>query len=620
MRQKKNSCVIPRPPERRSRAGGASNPVVAVVNRIFPTRAGRFFIPLRRIQNDTELFLLKSIRNTTISFAFFLMFLSGCAGQRPPEGGPVDSVPPEIISVYPTPQTTNFADKKIVLEFSEYVDRRSVEEAIFISPNIQDKEFDWSGTEVELIFHEELRKNTTYVITVGTDVRDVRASNRMANAFSLSFSTGEKIDNGMITGKVFDEIPDGVMIFSYRLNDIDADTLDPKYTKPDYLTQTGKDGEFRLTNIAPGTYRLLAVRDEFRNLLYDPETDAVGTTEDVTLTESDSVKSGLKFIIAKEDTTAPRIVSAQPIDGIHLAVQFSEPMDTTTMRGSSFTITDTLGSSQIKVLDLFPTNFQLTTFILITDEQRGDSLYLLHVKESVKDKTGYGMSLLARNKLFTGSALKDTIPASILFLSVKDSSSKIFSNDSIIVRFSDVVSRAQADSIFRISRYKDSSFVPVSFTWMNPAAVSIKPATPFTINETYSLSIVWNYLTDRAGNVRKDSVTSVQFSIDDPENYGSIEGSFAGFGNETPVIQAENIVDKKQSKRKVKTSASGKFVFNRLPEGRYVLKAFDDLNKNFTHDAGKPFPFIGAERFSHYKDTIRVRPRWPVDGVMFREK
>ncbi|MEW6061331.1 MAG: Ig-like domain-containing protein, partial [Bacteroidota bacterium] len=113
---------------------------------------------------------------------------SGCAGQRPPEGGPVDSTPPEIISVYPAPQTTHFNDSKVVFEFSEYVDRRSVEEAIFISPSIEQKEFKWSGTEVELYFLEELKKNTTYVITVGTDVRDVRAGNRMAKSYSLSFS------------------------------------------------------------------------------------------------------------------------------------------------------------------------------------------------------------------------------------------------------------------------------------------------------------------------------------------------------------------------------------------------------------------------------------------------
>ncbi|MBI2428266.1 MAG: Ig-like domain-containing protein [Ignavibacteriales bacterium] len=506
------------------------------------------------------------------------------------------------------------------MEFSEYVDRRSTEEAIFISPNIQDKEFDWSGTEVELIFHEELRKNTTYVITIGTDVRDVRASNRMANSFSLSFATGDKIDNGMITGKVFDEKPDGVMIFSYRLNDIKADTLDPKYTKPDYLTQTGKDGEFRLTNIAPGMYRLFAVRDEFRNLLYDPETDGVGTTDDVTLTESDSMKSGLKFIIAKEDTTAPRITSAQPVDGSHLSVQFSEPMDTTTIRSSSFAITDTMGRTLVNVLELFPTNFQLTAYTLITDRQYGDSLYLLHVQETVKDKAGYGMSPLAQSKLFTGSGVQDTIPASILFLSIKDSSSKIFSDNSIMVRFSDVIRRAQADSIFRILRNKDSSSVPCIFTWLDPAAVSVKPTIPFAVNETYSLSIVWNYIADLAGNMRKDSITTVQFSIDDPENYGSIEGNFAGFRSETSVIQTENIVDKKQPQKKVKTSAAGKFSFSRLPEGRYVLKAFDDLNKNFMHDAGKPFPFLRAEQFSHYKDTIRVRPRWPVDGVIFKEK
>lgn len=571
------------------------------------------------VQNDKELNLLTSIVKTALSIAFCFMLLSGCAGQRMPEGGPVDAAPPEIISVYPSPQTINFADNKIVVEFSEYVDRRSVEEAIFISPNIEEKEFDWSGTEVELAFNEELRKNTTYVITIGTDVRDVRAGNRMSNAFTLSFSTGNKIDKGLIAGKVYDENPDGVMIFSYRLNDIKVDTLNPVKTKPDYLTQSGKDGNFRLTNIASGTYRLFAVRDEYRNLLYDPETDAAGTADDVTLTETDTMRLGIKFTVAKEDTTPPRIVSAQTSDNRHVAVVFSEPLDSSTIARNSFIISDTVGKNILSVQNVFPNNFQFNAFTLVTEKQTADSLYLLHVQNVVKDKSGFQISPLAQNKLFTGSAVRDTLPPSIISFTIKDSATKIFSDDSIVVMFSDAAIQTN-DSAFSLTRKRDSSNVLFTAAWVNPDVVSIKPRFPLQINERYALTFRWNFLKDGAGNSWKDSSTVASFSVDDPENYGSIEGSFAGFSGESAVIEAQNIADKKQTVKKVKADLHGKFSLQRLTEGKYVLKAFDDVNMNFIHDAGSPFPFVRSEQFSYYQDTIRVRARWPVDGVMFKEK
>ncbi|MBW7887529.1 MAG: hypothetical protein H3C35_04090, partial [Bacteroidetes bacterium] len=53
---------------------------------------------------------------SSIPFFLMLLFLFGCAGQRPPEGGPVDTVPPEIISVYPAPNTTHFKEDRVALE------------------------------------------------------------------------------------------------------------------------------------------------------------------------------------------------------------------------------------------------------------------------------------------------------------------------------------------------------------------------------------------------------------------------------------------------------------------------------------------------------------------------
>lgn len=547
------------------------------------------------------------------------ILLAGCAGQRPPEGGPLDTEPPEIISVYPEPNTVQFTDDNVAFEFSEYVDRRSVEEAIFISPDIADVEFDWGSTEVEMIFHEPLRANTTYVITVGTDVSDVRNRNRMAKAFTLSFSTGENIDNGMITGRVYDDNPQGVMIFSYRTDGLNTDTLNPVITKPDYITQTGNDGVFALTNLAAGTYRLFAVRDEYRNLLYDPETDAAGTADDVTITLTDSLADNMKFIIAKEDTTPPRITSVTAPDNRHVTVQFSEPLDSASVDIRRFFIHDTAGIAPLAVEAIFPNRTPANSYTLLTAPQPADSILLLSV-DSVRDLAGFVITPLARQKQFKGSPVPDTMPPALLYSEIIDGKKMLLPGAPINLVFSDFLLPAEYDSTFRMVRRKDSSSVPITVHRTGPAAVRIRTVSLPTVDERYALLIRLDSIRDHSMNHFADSTAALDFMIDDPERYGSIEGSFAGFGTDaTAVVQARNIGDKNQKPASVAVNDFGQFAFPLLPEGRYVLKAFEDRNSNGVHDGGRVFPYVPSEKFVMYRDTIRVRPRWPVDGVVIRK-
>ena len=109
-------------------------------------------------------------------------------------------MPPEIVKTFPQNKTTLFHDRSIKLKFSKYVDQRSVQESIFISPYVGKPEYDWSGKEVEVLFPDTLHDSTTYVVNVGTDVVDLTNKNRMAHAFTLAFSTGSTIDSAAIEG------------------------------------------------------------------------------------------------------------------------------------------------------------------------------------------------------------------------------------------------------------------------------------------------------------------------------------------------------------------------------------------------------------------------------------
>ncbi|MGH7602072.1 MAG: Ig-like domain-containing protein, partial [bacterium] len=151
-----------------------------------------------------------------------LMILSACAREGFPPGGPEDRTPPQLVETAPAKNATRVPlSAHLEFTFSEKIDHASFEQALFISPapaQDEDKKlrFRWRGLRVEVIFPDSLRRERTHVVTLGTDVRDLR-NNRLANAFSLAFSTGDSIDTGEINGKIFHEKPAGVLILAYLL-------------------------------------------------------------------------------------------------------------------------------------------------------------------------------------------------------------------------------------------------------------------------------------------------------------------------------------------------------------------------------------------------------------------
>ncbi len=562
------------------------------------------------------------MRTSVFSFASALIFFVGCAGQRPPEGGPVDFSPPEITSVSPASNTVRFSGNRFSLEFNKYVDHRSVEESIFISPYVGDLEFDWSGRDVEATFPSPLRKNTTYVITIGTDVVDINNHNRMASAYTLAFSTGDQIDGGEIGGRVFDEKPEGVMIFAYRLNDINPDTLNPMTLKPDYITQTGKEGTYSLSHLATGIYRLLAVRDEYRNLLYDPEADAVGLPPgDVLLTTTDTLRAGINFQLQVEDTTAPRLLSARSLNARHVVLKFSESLDTSSVLFRNFSITDTLRGSSVLIDNAFADLTLPSSVTLLTEKQKDSAAYLLSV-DGVKDLAGHTINTKANSFMFLGTAAADTLPPRLIFTPITDSNYIARQDEHIRFDFDDALQQSSARSAFRMFG-KDSIAVPLVMTWNTPASFNLVPEKLLLPNERYTIMLRYDSLRSWIGNHWIDSVQRFTFNTIDPEQLSSIEGTVSDADTLLPnryVVEAMNITNTKQKPVSVHIERGKPFMLPQLLEGQYSLMAFQDVNGNSAYDAGKPFPFVPAERFAVYPDTIKVRARWPIDGVVIRLK
>ena len=549
-----------------------------------------------------------------------------CAHQGSPSGGPVDKIPPEIIRVYPEKHTLHYRDSKLAIEFSKYVDRRSVEGSIFISPSLGALAFDWGGKDVEIGFAGSLRDNTTYILTVGTDVVDMRNRNRMANAYSLAFSTGDHIDSGTVAGRVLDAKPEGVMVFGYRLNDMNPDTLDPSHSEPDYLTQTGKDGSFVLGYLKLGRYRLLAVRDEYKNLLYDKQTDEYGTAQfDISLSADKPLLRGIQFKITREDTTVPFLSNARALDRNHVLLRFSKQMDTSGADYNNVSMFDTTSGEGIRVVDLSfvprsatPTGevVQPSEAELVTADQDSLKMYRVTVR-GFKDTDGNPLREHLATCLFAGSSVPDTIKPAVSFMNVSEGSKNLLRGDSIQIRFSEPIQISRFSGGFALVD-SGGKVVRGKLIWRNSMAVTFVPESLFAFGMPYKISVVLDSVVDAAGNAYRDSTRTVKFRAIDESLLGSIRGTVlvdSAVVTGSIVVIAAPISRNDARLRQLILARPGEFAFDELQEGKYVLSAFNDADGNGIYSFGKPFPFKAAERFTLYPDTLKVRARWPLEGV-----
>jgi hypothetical protein len=100
---------------------------------------------------------------------------------------------------------------------------------------------------------------------------------------------------------------------------------------------------------------------------------------------------------------------------------------------------------------------------------------------------------------------------------------------------------------------------------------------------------------------------------------GNIKGTITyKFMNEI-VVEAKSITSAKST---FVISTDGKFEFQNLESGKYVLKAFENKNELSPeiYFSGVWKPYNTAATYGIYGDTLDVRSRWDIEGVIFEIK
>ncbi|MCP4705010.1 MAG: Ig-like domain-containing protein, partial [candidate division Zixibacteria bacterium] len=192
-----------------------------------------------------------------------ITLLLSCAEVSGPPGGPRDETAPTISSTMPISGMVNVpVGNQITITFSERITTKDVEEAIFITPRPDGEvKYSWKKTSLLITLPNYFKSNTTYVISIGTEMKDLRG-NKLEESFSFAFSTGETIAEGSIKGLVIqdDKPTAGITIGLYDYSLLDSILVSDSLYPP-YLTQSGKDGEFEFNYLPDGKYFVLAFGD-----------------------------------------------------------------------------------------------------------------------------------------------------------------------------------------------------------------------------------------------------------------------------------------------------------------------------------------------------------------------
>lgn len=530
--------------------------------------------------------------------------LTGCPGQVPPSGGPVDKTPPQIVYSSPSQRELNFISQKIVIRFDKYMVERTVENAIYFPPfSAKEIGFDWSGKELTMSILNPLEKNRTYILTVGAGAQDDRGNN-LGKAINLVFSSGPNIDTGSVSGRVYSGKAQAFTVAAYAVND-SIDTLRPSMDPAKYVTQSDDSGRYVMQGLAVGKYRLICFDDQMKNFTYAPQMDNYASaTHDIKITDSLQSVEDINFMPAGEDTSHPQLYGGEFAKDGTVLLKFSEVMDSGSISPRYFFVRDSASAEN------FPVDFAVrrednkyNVTLSLTKPLRPTHNYLITALKEIKDIYGNGMS--QENNTAALKFDSATVNPQSTYFDFPDSIQSVTTYDTLFCQFiSPIVFHPDSDSVGVALLDSTGAIVPEgiirqSSTIFRVSLGALKPL------EWYKLELKF-----RVAELQKDSIVSHNFRMIDFSSLGDIEGQVTPAGEKTIVVAEE-------SGRKFTTiaGADGKFHLEGIVAGAYTLSAYVQHGKRQEYFQGRSYPFKFAEPFGVYGDPIKVRARWTSEGV-----
>ena len=547
-----------------------------------------------------------------------------CAREGLPPGGPRDRFPPYVVETDPPSGSTHVPlDVSPSVTFNERIEPRSIEGNIFIAPIVEfEAESNWQGDRITVRFEEPLLEERTYIITVGTGIRDMR-SNRMDSTFVYALSTGPNIEKGEVGGlAVHEGLPArNAYVWAYSLTG--KPNPNPAGTTPDYLTQAGRDGTFKFTNLSADRYRFFSFLDQGRDRLYDADSDPVGVpTRDVNLSEEEMSDGPLWFRLAVNDSASMHVISARSSHMREVSVYLSEaPRGDRVQDLDAYAITGVEEGERLEVLSAYRDPADPSTIVLTTAPQVRDRAYLLTVN-GLEDNWAEPIDSTENTTEFTGSSVENPPSPRLLEVHPDDRSRDVAQSVELRFSFSEPVSLDEHAVVLRDSTGSD---VGGDLRLISSTVAAMRPDSLLQPSAEYEILVLAVLVENGYGQPlqatgdRPDTL-AYSFSTVDPAEYGSLSGMFEDEDPEGTGPVWISLYRERQSdaSSEIDLAGPGDFRFDNVMPGRYILQAYRDANGNGKYDYGTALPFVPAERSMVHPDTLEIRSGWETEEITLR--
>tara|TARA_B100001540_G_scaffold304931_1_gene315228 strand:+ start:1031 stop:2692 length:1662 start_codon:yes stop_codon:yes gene_type:complete len=545
--------------------------------------------------------LKRAINTKTFYFLISLCIglnIHSCAAIAPPSGGPDDEIPPKFTGSIPESGSTEFKGGKVVLQFSEFIDKRSIERAISVSPEPETPvDVIYDDDEIQLFFPEKLLSNQTYIISINRTLTDER-NVALDKSIQIAFSTGSAIENGKIMGRVFGD--DKYAVHLWKLNNDIMDTL--YFSKPLYVSEADDKGFFEFNFLSTGKYGALAVDRSAAGLPLNTERIAYGLGPQLAYNlSSNEVIKDISFMVQRE---TPKIkLTHVDWKGPRWGwMHFNQPLNDISFEGVRIIDSD---SSK-----LIPSYYQ---------DSKDKSRFLLTLKDTLNEgRVNLNIEKIMPNN---GQSISNSVinfrvsnePDSSHLYLLEPPLTSIINKDNkggplLSVVFSKPI-ESFSDSAFQI--ISDSDTILASMIEVNPLEFTFLPIKGWKEKETYRLLLFSKYLLPIEGKSFPDPIKSIDVISKKKIGYGTIIGSLVGA--QKPSIVRLKLISKVPEFFVSDVDSNDEFYANELPEGKYELMVINDSNKDKSFNYGTVMPLKKSEWFYVSPDTFEVRANWEID-------
>jgi uncharacterized protein (DUF2141 family) len=510
---------------------------------------------------------------------FLLLIVLGCASRGRPTGGEKDVTPPFIIKSIPENFSTNFNTDEIKIYFDEYIKIKDVRKQLIISPPMDtDPDIRPLGSASKYItikIKDTLEANTTYAFNFGQSIVDNNEENPYPY-YRYVFSTGETIDSLSVKGRVIDaenRSPDTfISVMLYDVDSTYSDSLVYKQ-KPRYITNTlDSITTFSIDNIKAGKYKLVALKDENSNFIFQPKTDKIGFYEGV-------------IEVPKDTLYEVKLFREEPVFKALRPAQIAEQRIIFPFEGDP-------EQMKIEVSGVVPKEFKSR----ITRDKETDSLYYWYHPKFEVDSTIF----IVKNKTYVDTLsykFRKADKDSLITSAVK--SGILNFNDEFKIEGTIPFSKIDKSKINLVD--KDSLDVPFTVKY---DSLYNQYAFPIDLkeDESYRMELLPGALIDFYEHT--NDTLNFAFKTKNKSDYGNIRVNLVNA--KFPLI-VQLVDDKGKVYYEQYTKDSSIVDFRDLEVKQYYLRAIFDTNGNRKFDSGDYLKQRQPERISYSKPIDPVR-------------